>query len=91
MTLIPIPRGLAFLFPNGQPMDTGQQNFMAAKTEEEGDAVVQSAQKIQNLWEDMQSTLAAEIMVPLGDPEELALVLDQLSAAAAEMAALLRK
>jgi hypothetical protein len=91
MTQIPIPAELAFLFPNGQPMETGHENFMSGKSEEAKDALVQSAKKVQDCYDEMCSELIAELMVPIGDPERLATILDRLATAASEMAASLRK
>jgi hypothetical protein len=86
-----VPRELQFLFPGGRPMDTGVQNFMQVKPKEVQEAIEQAARKLQGLWDDMNSTMVAEIMVPLGNPEEMASVLDRLAVAATELAALVRK
>jgi hypothetical protein len=87
----PIPRELEWMFPDGQPIRTGHLNFMAYMSYEDMEAVTESTKRIQDAYNELQAELIAEVMIPLGDPSMLTVILDRLSDAAKEMAAILRK
>ena len=77
--------------PITRPINTGRKNFLRAKSPDVQEAITVSARRVQDLYDEMRAELIAEIMVPAGDPEPLAEILDKMEIAAAEMAALLRK